>query len=128
MSPIYIFICYEMGKIPANIIDFVSNDYQIRGEFKVLILIAILILSLLQIITLLFYLEIFECNFCSLNKNTKKNIEERERMLAVDDIGVKNDDVDNESDIEIKGYIVKDDIGKNSIEMSSVEKSLNISN
>ena len=101
MSPIYIFICYEMGKIPANIIDFVSNDYQIRGEFKVLILIAILILSLLQIITLLFYLEIFECNFCSLNKNTKKNIEERERMLAVDDIGVKNDDVDNESDIEI---------------------------
>ena len=32
-----------------------------------------------QIIALLFYVEIFEFNFCDLNKNTKKNILLRER-------------------------------------------------
>lgn len=36
-----------------------------------------LVLFVLQFITLMFYLEIFEFNFCGLNKNTKRNIAER---------------------------------------------------
>ena len=36
-----------------------------------------LVLFVLQFITLMFYLEIFEFNFCGLNKNTKRNIVER---------------------------------------------------
>ena len=119
MSPNYIIICYEIRTIPSNIINFVTNHYKNLGNFKVLILIAILVLSVLQIITLLFYLEIFELNFCSLNKNTKRNIEERERMLSVNNIDFTN--IDNESDIEIKGYIIEDNIRKTCIEMKSSE-------
>ena len=38
-----------------------------------------IVLFILQLITLMFYLEIFEFNFCGLNKNTRRNIQERER-------------------------------------------------
>ena len=38
-----------------------------------------LVLFILQFITLMFYLEIFEFNFWDLNKNTRRNIQERER-------------------------------------------------
>ena len=38
-----------------------------------------LILFPFQFISLMFYLEIFELNFCSLNKNTRRNIEERQK-------------------------------------------------
>ena len=37
-----------------------------------------IIFFVLQFITLMFYLEIFEFNFCGLNKNTRKKIRERE--------------------------------------------------
>ena len=53
-------------------------------------------ISIFQIITLLFYLEILEYNFCLLNLNTKKNIINRESNEFTGD--------DNESDIDIKGY------------------------
>ena len=36
-----------------------------------------LILFVVQFLVLMFYLEIFECNFCHLNKNTKKNVQNR---------------------------------------------------
>ena len=108
-----------MAKIPLNIKTFIEKDYNNHGKLKVLVLIAILVLSIFQAITFLFYLEIFELNFCSLNKNTKKNIEER--MLSIDNMNIGNVAADNESDIVIKGYIVKDDIKKN-IEMTYTEK------
>ena len=46
-----------------------------------------LVLFVLQFITLMFYLEIFELNFCGLNKNTKRNIAAREQkeMLLQED-------------------------------------------
>ena len=125
MSPNYIIIGFETGKIPLIIIKFVIKDYEKR-KLKVLILVAILVLFVLQVITLLFYFEIFEFNFCSLNKNTKRNIEKRERMLSLNQIEVNNIDLENESEIMIKDYIVKNDTRKSIIEMaSSEEKSSN---
>ena len=62
---------------------------------------------LIQIFILLFYLEILEFNFCSLNKNTKKSIIERKskESFTIEDINRENE-LDNE--IELKGY----DIGE----------------
>ena len=65
----------------------------------------ILVISIFQIISLLFYLEILEYNFCSLNKNTKKNIMDREKKETFDD-----NNSDNE--IVIKGYDITENIYK----------------
>ena len=52
-----------------------------------------------QLLSLLFYLEILELNFCGLNKNPKRNIQLRERM--------ENLDKDRkESDIEVDDNLV----------------------
>ena len=124
LTPNYIIIGYEIGKIQSNIINFVkTEDYQGYKNLKVLVLISLIILSILQAITLLFYLEIFEFNFCSLNKNTKKNIEKRERLLSINNF---NTDKDNESVIEIKGYTISNTFRKISIELS--ERNSSISN
>ena len=56
-----------------------------------------------QILSLLFYLEIVEYNFCNLNKNTKRNILLRENEANL----LREETV--ESDIEVSpGLIVKD--------------------
>ena len=64
----------------------------------------ILIPFTFQIIALLFYIEIFEFNFCGLNKNTKKNILLREKE------DIRNTDYKNEDIIvELKeGYLITD--------------------
>ena len=116
LTPNYIIIIYEIGRIPFILINFVnSEDYETYQDLKILVLIGLIILSILQVITLLFYLEIFEFNFCSLNKNTKKNIEERERLLSINNF---NTDEDNESDIEINEYKISNIFKTISIEMS----------
>ena len=66
ITPNYVVISYEMGRIPASIV-------VTEGIERWLLLIV----SIFQIIGLVFYLEIFEYNFCSLNKNTKRLISER---------------------------------------------------
>ena len=89
LSPNYISIGNVLSRIPSDLIE---NE----GVNRWLILIT----SILQILTLLFYLEILEYNFCSLNRNTKKNIEERgieENMQCK-----YNDDKDLE--INVDGY------------------------
>ena len=91
LTPNYIFICYCLAKIPTLIMSI--NGYK-RW--------IVLLLSIIQIFISLFYLEILEYNFCSLNANTKKNIEERERRQINEDI----DDKDNE--IAFKGYDVSE--------------------
>ena len=56
-----------------------------------------------QIITLLFYLEIFEFNFCGLNKNTKRNIQSRER-----DESLNINDMKGANFIELmQGYFIQ---------------------
>ena len=113
LTPNYIIIGFEIGKIPSNIMYFVTTkDFNNFGNLKVLILIAIIVLSILQVLGFLFYLEILEFNFCSLNENTKKNIEERGRLLAFNNIFFDNNEADKESDIAIKDYIITDGFRK----------------
>ena len=50
------------------------------------------------------FLEILEFNFCSLNKNTKKSIAERERKQSIDE----SNDIDYE--IDIKGYDISENV------------------
>ena len=60
---------------------------------------------ILQFMSLMFFLEIFEYNFCNLNKNTKKNIDFREgsAMLMRESVGSVS------SGIEFnEGYVIKE--------------------
>ena len=100
LIPNYVIIAFVLTKIPASIIE----NEGINRWF-------ILILSLFQIIFLLFYLEILEYNFCSLNKNTKRLISEREK---VESIFEKNYSVEQ---IIIEGYDVSEGF-KKQIEMT----------
>ena len=68
LEPDFIAVSYVFSKIPITILE-------TEGSMKKWLIILI---SIFQIIFLLFYLEIFEYNFCSLNRNTKKNIIKRE--------------------------------------------------
>ena len=84
-------ISYELGKI-AKILDGSKSDKKWYS----------IILFILQFIILLFFLEIFEFNFCNLNKNTKRNIEERSltTMNMRESISSSN----SANEIEINGY------------------------
>ena len=90
-DPNYLFVCYEISKI-ANILSYAENLLNYLS----------IIPYVFQIIALLFYVEIFEYNFCDLNKNTKKNILLREKEEI-------NNNHTDEGDIivELKdGYII----------------------
>ena len=90
-NPNFIFVCYEISKI-ANILIYIEDLFDL----------LIIIPYIFQIIILLFYIEIFEFNFCDLNKNTKKNILLREREEIIID-GDKKEDIL----VELKeGYFV----------------------
>ena len=100
LGPCFVYVSFEIGKIPSTVISIEGNNRWI-----------VLVLSLFQILFILFYLEILEYNFCSLNKNTKKRILERERKQSIDQ---SNEiDIDNENDeIDIKGYDISDTFKK----------------
>ena len=93
LTPNYCAIVCELGKIPTTI-------YSIEGYKKWIIL----VLSIFQILSLLFYLEILENNFCSLNKNTIKSIEDR--------VNNQLDEGDNydDNEIDMKGYDISESI------------------
>ena len=66
-----------------------------------------LALFFLQFITLMFHLEILELNFCGLNRNTRRTIQEREKleMLLQD-----KDNINREKTIEISpDYLIYDE-------------------
>ena len=92
-NPNFIFVCYEISKISSIL-------YYIEKLSDLLFIIPFTF----QIIILLFYIEIFEFNFCNLNKNTKKNILLREKE------DIRNTDYKNEEIIvELKdGYLITD--------------------
>ena len=97
LTPNHIIIGYVLSKMPLS---FLLNEGIIRW--------LILVISIFQIIILMFYLEIFEFNFCSLNKNTRKNI-----IIRMQN---KNfEDKDNE--IDIKGYDISESIIKQEKEL-----------
>ena len=76
-----------------------------------------LIPAFFQIISLLFYLEIFEFNFCNLNRNTKRNImlREEEEML------LRNKSIASEIEVEVdKDLIVKYPQEKKDLELYDI--------
>ena len=93
LTPSYVIISYELSKIPISTF---TNEGIKRW--------IVLIISVFQIISLLFYLEILECNFCSLNKNTKKSISQREQRTEEDN--------DEDNEIIYKGYDITEIINK----------------
>ena len=97
LLPSFIILIYHMTMTPTYIIN-------IKGIKEWLTL----FISLIQIIILLFYLEILEFNFCSLNKNTRKSIMIREKSQDFDD---------NDNEIDIKGYDISESIIKQEKEL-----------
>ena len=95
LGPCFDYVSLEISYIPSTIMSIKSNNRWI-----------VLALSLFQVLFILFYLEILEYNFCSLNKNTKKHISERERKQSSDE----SNDIDYE--IDIKGYDISDTLKK----------------
>ena len=84
-------ISYEIGKIEI-ILRTSKSDKKWYSIF----------LFLLQFISLLFFLEIFEFNFCNLNKNTKRNIEERS-LISID----VRESINTTNEVNIEGYAIK---------------------
>ena len=101
-TPNHMMISFELAKI-YNILSLSKSDKKWYS----------IILFIFQFIILLFFLEIFEFNFCNLNKNTKRNIEER--SLSTMDMRVSIDSVNN---VEIDGYSIHEDSFGNTKEMS----------
>jgi len=95
LTPDYILISFTISRIIDIIIE--SKKYECLALF------------FLQFITLMFYLEIFEFNFCGLNKNTRRNIQEREKdeMLSQERIS-RTSEIDASPDY-IVNIINKDD-------------------
>ena len=110
LTPNYAIIVYQIAKLPQSLLK-VKEDGSEYGWLIVVVLIF-------QIIFLLFYLEIFECNFCNLNKNTKRNIEKRS--------GIEQDNMnysknDTQSSISVKGgYDITEEVKKQECELHKV--------
>ena len=88
----HVLISIDLYLIVNYSVYFISNKYEKRLFF--------LIPAFFQILSLLFYLEIMEFNFCNLNRNTKRNImirQEKETFL---------DNNSNASDIEIDNDLI----------------------
>ena len=101
LTPNYVIIGYALSKIPTSIIEIKEN----KNRWK------ILVISIVQIFSLLFYLEILEFNFCSLNRNTKKSIIERERNEFY-----TSQDIELDTEIELKGYEIGDIMERQELE------------
>jgi hypothetical protein len=69
----------------------------------------------------MFFLEIFEYNFCGLNKNTAKNIKSREEI----DMDMRDS---FNSSLEIKGYIVKNNNEENQRKTEAETREMELKN
>ena len=76
LTPDFILISFSISRISVifRVLFMMSSSINIVLETKKY---ACLALFALQFLTLMFYLEIIELNFCGLNKNTRRNIENR---------------------------------------------------
>ena len=73
LTPNHILVASEIGKMFVLIFSHIQSNDKDNNYF------LFLIPFVFQILSLLFYLEILEYNFCDLNKNTKRNIQLREK-------------------------------------------------
>ena len=111
LTPDYILISFTISRIINIVIE--TKEYVILTLFP------------LQFVTLLFYLEILEFNFCGLNRNTKKNIserEEKEKRRKEDFYSISDDysDIDGNSN-----YTHKIEISPDYLVFSNTTKSIN---
>ena len=93
-SPNYMLIVYELIKIFIVLMESKSENKWYS-----------LILFVVQFLVLMFYLEIFECNFCHLNKNTKKNVQNRAQSEEL--IDDKTSSRSTYAEVG-SGYVIKD--------------------
>ena len=91
LTPNHMLISFEVAKL-VNVLTMSTSEYKWYS----------VILFFLQFIVLMFFLEIFEFNFCKLNYNTKRNIEERgsSPMVIRDSVNSVNNEID------IEDYII----------------------
>ena len=88
MTPLTILIVYYFPPDYILIITLLESIFRtIKGCIKREVFNALFILlHIIQILAMLIYLEIFELNFCGLNKNTRRNIDLRGEIdQSVDD-------------------------------------------
>ena len=106
LSPNHILICYEITRI---LITLTNSKLENRWYS--------LIPFVFQFLSLMFFLEILEYNFCSLNKNTKKNIQKREKVDMIERESVSSQDIG--FDIG-QGYLINKKDGQNEREMKEL--------
>ena len=104
LTPNHMMISYEIGKL-------VNNLAMSKSKMKW----HSIILFVFQFIILLFFLEIFEFNFCKLNENTKKNIEER----GLTTMNMR-ESINSVNNIDIDGYTFNQENVGNSNEMQII--------
>ena len=107
LTPNHMLISYEISKL-SNVLIKSNSEYRWYS----------VILFVFQFISLLFFLEILEYNFCDLNFNTIKNIQERELNNMI----MKESDSSINSEIDIEGYIVKREKIPEEKEMNLIDK------
>ena len=107
LTPNHMLISYEISKL-SNVLIKSNSEYRWYS----------IILFVFQFISLLFFLEILEYNFCDLNFNTIKNIQERELNNMI----MKESDSSINSEIDIEGYIVKREKIPEEKEMNLIDK------
>jgi hypothetical protein len=126
------FVEFIFGGLLREMIKFViiknfSPDYILIGNQAALIFVDIylidekyqyssILLFIFLIFSLLFYLEIFEYNFCDLNKNTKRNIQ-----IRAESENFIDDTIDDKIELS-PGYIVKESEENNSNEIIEMKE------
>ena len=114
-SPSHMLIAYVINKIKKILFNNTNSD---NSRFYCLIPFVF------QILSLLFYLEIFEYNFCDLNKNTKRNI----RLREIEEMNNKGNN-DNYYEISDDLYIKNENFeGKELATVGSDDENDNNSN
>ena len=109
LTPEYILIAQNLSKIYLIIYMFIYNKNYEFEKYQY----CYLIFYVLQIFSLMIYLEIIELNFCKLNKNTRRNI----KLRINDDLIERIDSfINNDSFEQDGGYIVRNTDNNFSIE------------
>ena len=118
----HVLISHLLHKIVMSIIECISYFNFAKNYLY------FLIPAFFQILSLLFYLEILEFNFCNLNYNTKRNImlREEDEMLLRNDTNTSGIEIDN--DVIIKNPTEKKELELNMIVNDLDEKEDNNEN
>ena len=107
----HVLISHVLDRIVTNFIIIISNYDEYKNHL------FFLIPAVFQILSLLFFLEILEFNFCKLNRNTKRNIMLREEddMLFRTNTNMSEIEVDND-------LIIKNQKMEREYELHDMEK------